>query len=110
VRDGERERFAAFPTPVSFLFVSERVDRTSRSRAAQCPRAGVRRELAGRSRLSSTLQRRNTMNLHLTLGPIVALIAGILILLMPKMLNYIVAIYLILVGILGLVGQGVHLH
>ncbi|MBV9556544.1 MAG: DUF3096 domain-containing protein [Pseudolabrys sp.] len=36
------------------------------------------------------------------LQPIVALIAGVLILLMPRLLNFIVAIYLILVGILGL--------
>ena len=34
--------------------------------------------------------------------PIVALIAGILILLMPRLLNFIVAIYLIVVGIVGL--------
>jgi hypothetical protein len=44
----------------------------------------------------------NVMNLHLTLGPLIALIAGILILVMPRLLNYIVAIYLIAVGILGL--------
>ncbi len=37
------------------------------------------------------------------LQPLVALIAGVLILLMPRILNYIVAIYLIIVGILGLV-------
>ena len=36
------------------------------------------------------------------LQPIVALLAGILILLMPRLLNYIVAIYLIVVGIIGL--------
>ena len=36
------------------------------------------------------------------LQPIVALIAGILILIVPRLLNFIVAIYLILVGILGL--------
>ena len=36
------------------------------------------------------------------LQPIVALIAGILILIMPRLLNYIVAIYLIIVGIIGL--------
>jgi hypothetical protein len=35
--------------------------------------------------------------------PIVALIAGILILIIPRLLNYIVAIYLIIAGILGLV-------
>jgi hypothetical protein len=34
--------------------------------------------------------------------PLVALIAGILILLIPRLLNYVVAIYLIVVGILGL--------
>lgn len=37
-----------------------------------------------------------------TLQPIVALIAGILILVMPRLLNYIVAVYLIVIGILGL--------
>ena len=36
------------------------------------------------------------------LQPIVALLAGVLILIMPRLLNYIVAIYLIIVGILGL--------
>ena len=34
--------------------------------------------------------------------PLVALIAGILILIMPRLLNYVVAIYLIIIGILGL--------
>lgn len=34
--------------------------------------------------------------------PVVALVAGILILAMPRLLNYIVAVYLIIVGILGL--------
>ena len=38
----------------------------------------------------------------LQVQPIVALIAGILILIIPRLLNYIVAIYLIVVGILGL--------
>jgi threonine/homoserine efflux transporter RhtA len=38
----------------------------------------------------------------LMVEPIVALIAGILILIQPRLLNYIVAIYLILVGVLGL--------
>jgi hypothetical protein len=36
------------------------------------------------------------------LQPIIALIAGILILIMPRLLNFIVAIYLIVIGILGL--------
>jgi hypothetical protein len=42
------------------------------------------------------------MNLQLAIGPLVALIAGILILVMPRLLNYIVAVYLIVVGVLGL--------
>jgi len=37
-----------------------------------------------------------------TLSPAIALIAGILILLMPRLLNYVIAIYLIVVGLLGL--------
>ncbi len=36
-----------------------------------------------------------------TLQPIIALIAGILILIMPRLLNYIVAIYLIVIGLAG---------
>ena len=36
------------------------------------------------------------------LSPIVSILAGILILLMPRLLNYIVAIYLIVIGLLGL--------
>ncbi len=42
------------------------------------------------------------MSIHLTTGPIVSLIAGILILVIPRLLNYIVAIYLIIIGLLGL--------
>jgi hypothetical protein len=38
----------------------------------------------------------------LTLTPLISLIAGILILVMPRLLNYIVAIYLIAVGLIGL--------
>ena len=44
------------------------------------------------------------MNLMVSIGPIVALIAGVLILIIPRLLNYIVAIYLIIVGLLGLLG------
>ncbi|MBA4211590.1 MULTISPECIES: DUF3096 domain-containing protein [unclassified Hydrogenophaga] len=49
------------------------------------------------------------MNLHLSIGPLVALIAGILILIMPRMLNYIVAFYLIIVGVIGLFGRNLGL-
>jgi hypothetical protein len=44
------------------------------------------------------------MNLGLT--PLVSLLAGILILVMPRLLNYIVALYLIIIGLLGLTGAG----
>ena len=51
------------------------------------------------------------MNIHLSLTPLLALIAGVLILIMPKLLNFIVAVYLILVGLIGLLGMGaLHLH
>lgn len=46
------------------------------------------------------------MNINLTLAPLVSLIAGILILMMPRMLNFIVAIYLIVIGLIGLFGTG----
>ncbi|MEO5561197.1 MAG: DUF3096 domain-containing protein [Dokdonella sp.] len=42
------------------------------------------------------------MNLHVALQPLIALIAGILILMVPRLLNYVVAIYLIVVGLIGL--------
>lgn len=46
------------------------------------------------------------MNINLTVAPLVSLIAGILILVMPRMLNFIVAIYLIVIGLIGLFGTG----
>jgi hypothetical protein len=46
------------------------------------------------------------MNLHITMGPLLSLIAGILILIVPRLLNYIVAIYLIVMGLIGLFGSG----
>ncbi len=39
------------------------------------------------------------------ISPLAALIAGILILLIPRILNYVVAIYLILIGLIGIVGR-----
>jgi len=46
------------------------------------------------------------MNMTLSLAPLVSLLAGILILVVPRMLNYIVAIYLIIIGLIGLFGGG----
>jgi hypothetical protein len=49
------------------------------------------------------------MNLHsLPVEPIIALVAGVLILVRPKLLNYIVAIYLIIVGVFGLAPHILH--
>ena len=45
------------------------------------------------------------MNMYVSIGPLVALVAGILILVVPRLLNYIVAIYLIIIGLLGLFGS-----
>lgn len=46
------------------------------------------------------------MNIQLGLAPVISLLAGILILVMPRLLNYIVAIYLIIIGLIGLFGAG----
>jgi DUF3096 family protein len=51
------------------------------------------------------------MNLNLTITPLISLIAGIIILVVPRLLNYIVAIYLIVIGLLGLFGaSSLHLR
>jgi hypothetical protein len=47
-----------------------------------------------------------SMNIHLALAPLVSLLAGILILIIPRLLNYIVAVYLIVIGLIGLFGAG----
>ena len=47
------------------------------------------------------------MNITMSIGPLVSLVAGILILIVPRMLNYIVAIYLIIIGLLGLFGANI---
>lgn len=46
------------------------------------------------------------MNIQLGLAPLISLITGILILVMPRLLNYIVALYLIVIGLIGLFGAG----
>ncbi|HEY7929114.1 MAG TPA: DUF3096 domain-containing protein [Steroidobacteraceae bacterium] len=46
------------------------------------------------------------MYIHYSLAPLVSLVAGILILVMPRLLNYIVAIYLIVIGLVGLLMHG----
>jgi hypothetical protein len=42
------------------------------------------------------------MELHLWLSPLISLLAGIVILIFPAILNYVIAIYLILIGVFGL--------
>ena len=46
------------------------------------------------------------MNITLGLAPLVSLLAGILILIVPRLLNFIVAVYLIVIGLIGLFGAG----
>ena len=73
------------------------------------PGTSLRRSLMLRSVYSNEFGRcrpsygEETMTLDpVLLNPLIALIAGILILLMPRLLNYVVAIYLIAIGIIGL--------
>ncbi len=44
------------------------------------------------------------MNITVSIGPLISLIAGLLILLIPRLLNYIVALYLIIIGVMGMLG------
>ena len=44
------------------------------------------------------------MSIHPATAPLISLIAGVLILFMPRLLNYVIALYLILIGLLGLLG------
>ena len=46
------------------------------------------------------------MHISLGIGPLISLLAGILILIMPRLLNFIVALYLIIIGLVGLFGLG----
>lgn len=64
---------------------------------------------AGDDQSSSTNKEETIMTFHIALTPLLSLIAGILILLVPRLLNYIVAIYLILLGVLGLFPHLAHL-
>lgn len=66
-------------------------------RTRQNSTIGTRRILA--------LTQAHAMHFHATLGPVVSLIAGVLILLVPRLLNYIVAVYLILMGLLGILAM-----
>ena len=51
------------------------------------------------------------VNITVGIGPLAALIAGILILVMPRLLNYIVALYLIIIGLIGIFGvSSFHIH
>jgi len=50
------------------------------------------------------LRQEAAVNFTLTIGPLISLIAGILILIIPRLLNFIVALYLIIIGLIGLFG------
>jgi len=57
-----------------------------------------------RRSFASPRRKAMSVSIHL-LSPLIALIAGILILVMPRLLNYVVALYLILIGLIGLFGH-----
>jgi hypothetical protein len=72
--------------------------------------AAKRFEIISMTRRGDSRLRSSPMSINLSLAPLVALVAGILILVMPKLLNYIVALYLIVIGLLGLFGTGGSFH
>jgi uncharacterized membrane protein HdeD (DUF308 family) len=55
--------------------------------------------------LRNDCPREEDMNINLQLQPVVALIAGILILVAPRFVTWIIGIYLVIVGVLGLIGR-----
>jgi hypothetical protein len=91
-------RMSLFETPAR-LFDPNVLDRTDRLPADRlscvrtCPRS----------------HKETVMNVTWTLAPVVSLIAGVLILIVPRLLSYIVAAYLIIFGLLGLFGD-IHLR
>jgi hypothetical protein len=70
------------------------------------PRRGAPAGSAGQATGRAAVGRARELAMQIIiLQPLVALIAGILILVFPRLLNYIVAVYLILIGLVGLAGQ-----
>ena len=65
-----------------------------------------RRRADARPGIRESLMEDTYMNINLSLAPLVSLIAGILIFMVPRLLNLIVAIYLIAIGLIGLLGAG----
>lgn len=47
--------------------------------------------------------------MSISLTPLLSLIAGVLILMVPRLLNYIVALYLIIIGLVGLFGANINI-
>jgi type IV secretory pathway VirJ component len=70
--------------------------------------AAAQTSAAGGDQNESSNKEESTMTFHLAITPLLSLIAGILILLVPRLLNYIVAIYLILLGVLGMFPHLIH--
>jgi hypothetical protein len=86
-------------------------DQPSREGAPAATERSGPASMLQRSMMRRPIRRSHIVNMTLSLAPIVSLLAGILILVAPRMLNYIVAIYLILIGLLGLFGGGnIHLR
>lgn len=82
---------------VNIIAADYRLAANRRRRVCACYRRTVK----------ETLTRKDAfMNITLGLTPLVSLIAGILILVVPRLLNFIVAIYLIVIGVIGLFGAG----
>jgi len=101
------------PTPIARTLSAPAY---TRSAAAPIPRMAAMSDAvsATLARVTAARRRRNIrlhrigvdMNIQIGLTPVISLVAGIAILVMPKLLNLIVAIYLIAIGLIGLFGAG----
>jgi hypothetical protein len=87
---------ACFPQSVDDRSLEQ--SRRERNRSRDRPRGTL-------ATIGFCAQKEVAMNITLSLAPLVSLVAGILILIVPRLLSYIVAAYLIVVGLLGLFGD-----
>ncbi len=59
------------------------------------------------AKLKGLIYHLRRISMNIAIEPLLALVVGILILLVPRFLNYFVAVYLIVVGVLGLMGHSI---
>jgi len=96
--------FLSSPDAYGIVAADPRLVADSRRRARACFWRMVSKRL--KNTVFQLRRKDASMNITLSLAPLISVIAGILILIIPRLLNYIVALYLIVIGLIGLFGAG----